>query len=94
MSLPELTYNQREWNRQKHKPSHCRDCREKIVFLKDLRGWTFPCDAVKVVIKEGDKKIIGEDGLITHMGERIGWPLHECKAKKEIPEQNQDSDND
>ena len=67
--------------RQRYNPSRCEKCRKPIVFMKNIHGNYVPCQAAKKVVNpgEGDAKIIGEDGIITTIGRRVGWPVHECK---------------
>lgn len=83
-SNQDLTANQREWFRQKHKPSRCKKCQKHIVFMKNIHWNYVACDAVKKIVTEteGDRRIMQEDGIISTMGRRFGWPVHECEAKK------------
>ena len=60
----------------------------KIVFLKDARWKTFPCDAIKVRESEDGRRIMEESGLITTMGERVGWPVHECRNQSTTETKN------
>ena len=84
MTFPqETTYNQRQWIRQRQHPRKCSNCKKKIIFLKDARWVTFPCDAVKVLEKMDGRRIMEESGLITTIGDRIGWPIHECSIKND-----------
>lgn len=79
---PEITLNQRLWHRQKHRTSVCKYCkRMKIVFLKNIHGQFIACEATKVVEKEDGRKILDEQGIISKMGRRVGWAVHDCSAK-------------
>lgn len=75
-----ITANQRAWYEQKFKPSKCKECKKPIVFMKNIHWNYVPCDAVKKIIgeNEGDMKIMQEDGIISTMGRRVGWPVHVC----------------
>ena len=78
-AVPDIPMNQRMWNRQKHKPTMCRYCKtQKIVFLKNVHGNFVACEAAKVIEKKDGRKILDPYGMICHMGERIGWPIHHC----------------
>lgn len=80
---PELTANQRSWNRQKNNPAMCRyGCGMKIVFMKDALWRTIPCEARKIVVVKDGQKIMEESGLITRLGRRVGWPVHDCLAER------------
>ena len=84
MTYPEQTYNQRQWIIQRQRPKRCnkQDCGKRIVFLKDASGRTFPCDAIKVRETKDGRRIMEESGLVTTIGERVGWPVHECSIRK------------
>ena len=52
--------------------------------MKNLHGNEVPCDAVKKIVNEkdpkGDIRVMDEEGIISSVGRRIGWPVHECAA--------------
>lgn len=49
--------------------------------MKNIHGNYVACNAVKKIVNdgEGDVRIMCEDGMISSMGRRFGWPVHECK---------------
>jgi hypothetical protein len=74
-----ISANQRAWNYQKDNPTLCRlGCGIKLVFLKDMGGITFPCEARKFQVRDGNMSMMLEDGSISSYGYRFGWPLHRC----------------
>jgi len=79
-----ISENQRSWYRQRYNPSLCNkpNCGKRIVFLKDLHGNTIACDAVKKVVNpgEGDMQIMDDQGIVSKMDRRVGWPIHICKT--------------
>jgi len=62
--------------------------------MKNIHGNYVPCEAAKKIVNpgEGEVKIIGEDGMITTMGRRFGWPVHECKAVPQNSAQTTDKE--
>lgn len=52
--------------------------------MKDLHGNEIPCDAVKKIVNEkdvnGSIRVMDEEGIISTVGRRIGWPVHECPS--------------
>lgn len=83
--------NQRLWNRQKHRPALCKYCkRVKIVFLRNLHGDFIPCEAVKLVHKKDGQKVLDEQGIVSWMGVRFGWPVHNCRNEKTVVVDEQD----
>lgn len=78
-----LPANVRAWYAQRYKPAKCRYCGKPIIFLKDIHWNMIPCDAIRKIFNPGDpgerdRKVMGDDGMITKMGRRFGSPVHEC----------------
>jgi len=55
--------------------------------MKNIHGNYVACDAAKKIVneREGDIRIMCEDGMISTMGRRFGWPVHECLKKAVSP---------
>lgn len=87
----EITSNQRAWNRQKYSPTMCKyGCGTNLVFMKDGGNRTIPCESRKIIVdKNDDRRIMEESGLITTMGRRFGWPVHDCITKKVVKDEKE-----
>lgn len=71
------------YQQQKERPTLCRYCNQKIIFMKVIPTGFRPVEHVKRVYDaiDTDTKVVDEQGLVSTMGRRVGWKLHECLQK-------------
>jgi|GEM_PF-4550932 len=82
MSTEEITYNRREYDRQRDIAKLCRHCNScKIIFLKDFQGRTVICEIPMAIVNDSETWMLDEHGLRFRLGPRkIGWKIHQCPA--------------
>lgn len=80
MTTQELTYNKREYDRQRDNARLCRECgKSKVIFLKDMRGVTVVCETPMQILNDNDIWMLDDQGIRFRLGPRkVGWVIHQC----------------